>query len=185
VFVAFGDGPQRLWLRPLAKASAQPIAGTEGADYPFWSPDSRSIGFFAAGKLKRIDLAGGSPQTLANAPVPRGGTWNSDGIIVFGASVTDPLFRISASGGEPQAVTRVDPPRQISHRFPYFLPDGHHFLFYSLGDVVETSGIYLGSLDSSDTKRLAAANSGAKYLAGMIVFVRQTTLLAQTLPARN
>jgi serine/threonine protein kinase/Tol biopolymer transport system component len=179
VFVASGDGPQRLWLRSLAKADSQPMAGTEGADNPFWSPDSRSIGFFAAGKLKRIGVGGGSPQNLANVPIPRGGTWNSEGTIVF-ASATDPLFRISASGGEPQAVTRLDPPRQISHRFPHFLPDGHHFLFYSLG-VVETSGIYLGSLDSSDTKRLASANGEAEYLAGMIAFVRQTTLLAQHL----
>ena len=141
------------------------MAGTEGADNPFWSPDSRSIGFFAAGKLKRIDISGGSPQTLANAPVPRGGTWNSEGTILFGSSVSTPLLRISASGGEPHVVTRLDPPRQNSHRFPHFLPDGHHFLFYSLGSV-EASGIYLGSLGSSATKRLASANSEAEYLAG-------------------
>jgi Tol biopolymer transport system component len=180
VFVASGDGPQRLWLRSMAKTGAQPMAGTEGADNPFWSPDSRSIGFFAAGKLKRIDISGGSPQTLANAPVPRGGTWNSEGTILFGSSVSTPLLRISASGGEPHVVTRLDPPRQNSHRFPHFLPDGHHFLFYSLGSV-EASGIYLGSLGSSATKRLASANSEAEYLAGGIVFVRQTKLLVQHL----
>jgi serine/threonine protein kinase len=180
VFVASGDRPQRLWLRPLAKTDSQPMAGTEGADEPFWSPDSRKIGFFAGGKLKRIDVDGASPQILANVTVPRGGTWNSEGTIVFSSSNVDTLFRVSASGGEPRAVTRLDPPRQFSHRYPHFLPDGHHFLFYSVGNV-EASGIYLGSLDSNDTKRLASANCKAQYLDGMIFFVRQTTLLAQRL----
>jgi serine/threonine protein kinase/Tol biopolymer transport system component len=178
VFVASGDGPQRLWLRSLTKTGAQPMGGTEGADYPFWKPDSRSIGFFAADKLKSIDIDGTSPRQLATVHLPRGGTWSSEGTILFG-SVSAPLLRVAASGGEPQAVTRLDP-RQISPRFPHFLPDGRHFLFYSLGSG-EGSGIYLGSLDSSDTKRLAPASSGAEYLDGMLVFVRQTTLLAQRL----
>src|SRR5207249_3057227 len=86
VFVASGDGPQRLWLRALDKTEAQPIVGTEGANYPFWSPDSRSIGFTAAGKLKRIDIAGGPPQILANTSSPRGGAWGADGTILFSAS---------------------------------------------------------------------------------------------------
>ena len=97
VFVASGDGASRLWLRPLASTTAQPLAGTEGADLPFWSPDSKSVGFFAGGALKRIDIGGGAPQTVATA-APRGGTWSADGVILFAPNITGPLFRISASG---------------------------------------------------------------------------------------
>jgi Tol biopolymer transport system component len=122
---------------------AQPLAGTDGASYPFWSPDSRSVGFFAGGKLMRMDIGGGAPQTLANA-VNRGGTWSADGTILFPRTTSSPLFRISASGGEPVEVTKLD--KQASHRFPQFLPGGRQFLFYATG-TPETAGIYLGSLD--------------------------------------
>ncbi len=180
VFVASADGPRRLWLRALDKTEAQPIAGTEGANYPFWSPDSRSIAYTAAGKLKRIDIAGGPPQTLANTSAPRGGAWGADGTILFTASL-GPLSRVAASGDDPVTVTRLDPPRQGQHVFPQFLPDGRHFLFYVVG-TPEGSGIYLGSLDGGEPKRLAAANSTGAYLApGMIAFVRQTALIAQRL----
>src|SRR5262249_7483384 len=120
VFVASGDGAARLWLRSLSSTTAQPRAGTEGAAYPFWSPDSRSIGFFADGRLKRLDIGGGAPQTLATVTVPRGGTWNADGVILF--PLGSALFRVPASGGQTVAVTKLD--RQTSHRFPVFLPDG-------------------------------------------------------------
>src|SRR5262249_51236792 len=149
VFVASGDGPQRLWLRALDKTEAQPMAGTEGADGPFWSADSRSIAFTAAGKLKRIDIAGGLPQVLANSSVIRSGAWNADGTILFSAAF-GPLSRVQAAGGdaggEPVVVTRLDPPRQTQHRHPRFFPDGRHFLFYVDG-TPEASGIYLGSID--------------------------------------
>src|SRR5437867_910400 len=103
VFAASGDGPHRLWFRALDKTEAQPIVGTEGGANPFWSPDSRSIGFTSAGKLKRIDIAGGPPQTLANTSAVRGGAWNAAGTILFNASL-GPLWRIAASGGEPVPV---------------------------------------------------------------------------------
>ncbi len=183
VFVASGDGQQRLWLRALDKTEAQPMPGTEGAGYPFWSADSRSIGFTAAVKLKRIDIAGGPPQTLSNSVPLRSGTWNSDGTILFSLGI-GPLSRISASGGEAVAATRLDIPRQVDHRNPQFLPDGRHFLFYSIGP--ETSGIYMGSLDGGEPKRLTAADSGGEYLAPeMIVFLRQTTLMAQHLDLKR
>src|SRR2546425_518160 len=181
VFVASGDGPQRLWLRALDKTEAQPMDGTEGADFPFWSADSRSIGFFATGKLKRIDIAGGPPQALTNTSFTMTGTWNADGTILFNATgFAGPLSRISAKGGEPPvAVTRLDSARQASHRFPQFLPDGRHFLFYATG-TPDASGIYLGSLDGGEPKRLTAADSAGAYLPpGMIAFMRQTTLMAQ------
>src|SRR5262249_16931040 len=147
------------------------------------SADSRSIGFTATGKLKRIDIAGGSPQELANTSVPRTGAWNGNGTILFSASV-GPLLRITASGGEPVAVTRLDV-RHADHRFPQFLPDGLHFLFYVAG-TPDATGIYLGSLDGGEPKLLAAADTAGVYLApGMIAFVRQSTLMAQHLDLKR
>jgi eukaryotic-like serine/threonine-protein kinase len=179
--VAAGDGPPRLWLRSLDETDAQPIAGTEGAEYPFWSADSRSIGFFASNKLYRIDIAGGQPEFLANAPSGRGGAWNADGTIVFAAAATSALSRIRASGGDLAPVTRLDSPQQTSHRFPQFLPDNHHFLFYVQGSP-ETSGVYLGSLDSGEPKRLTAAETaGACLPPDWVVFVREGALVARRL----
>jgi len=189
VFVASGDGASRLWLRRLDATSAQPLAGTDSASYPFWSPDSRSVGFFAGGKLMRMDIGGGAPQTLANA-ANRGGTWSADGTILFTRTGASPLSRISASGGEPVAVTKLD--KQATHRFPQFLPGGRQFLFYATG-TPETAGIYLGSLDAPETKRLAAADTAGVYLpsgpgpaealrgGGWLLFIRAGTLLAQRL----
>jgi Tol biopolymer transport system component len=184
VFVASGEGAQRLWLRALDKTDAQPMAGTEGVEFPFWSADSRSIGFTAAGKLKRIDIAGGPPQILANTAQIMLGAWNLDGTIVFNA-VGGPLSRISASGGEPVPVTRLDLGRQVNHRLPRFLPDGRHFLFYALGSV-EAAGIYLASLDGGEPKRLGPADSAAEFFPpDMIAFVRGTSLMVQRLDLKR
>ena len=109
VFVASGDGASRLWLRSLAATTAQPLAGTEGAASPFWSPDSRAIGFFAGGALKRLDLGGGAPQTLAPAPSARGGTWGADSVIVFAPTTSGPLMRVAATGGDAVTVTMLGP----------------------------------------------------------------------------
>jgi Tol biopolymer transport system component len=177
-FVASGEGPPRLWVRTLDTVAGQPLAGTESAQYPFWSPDSRSIGFFAGGKLKRIDLAGGPPQTLADAPAGRGGAWNPDGTILFAAIGGGPLLRVSARGGQPAAVTERRGPEQDSHRFPQFLPDGQHFLFFVMGDA-GTQGIYLGSLDGGEPRRLVANDSaGAWAPPDRLLFVRQGALVA-------
>ena len=188
VFVASGDGAPRLWLRSLATTGAQPLAGTEGAASPFWSPDSRSVGFFTGSSLKRLDIGGGAPQTVAMATAGRGGTWNADGVILFAPTSVGPLSRVPATGGEPVAVTTLD--RQNSHRFPSFLPDGRQFLFYAQG-TPETGGIYLGSLDSAETRRLTAADTAGVYLpfpdgrdggmAGWLLWVRAGTLVAQRL----
>jgi len=185
VFVASGDGPSRLWLRPLAAGTAQPLAGTEGASYPFWSPDSRSVAFFAASRLKRLDIGGGLPWELANAPTGRGGTWGPDGALLFAPSNFGALFRVPAFGGEPVAVTRTDSV-QFSHRFPQFLPGGRQFLFYANG-TEEGRGIYIGSLDSPETTRLMSADTAGAYVrSGWLVFLRQGTLLARRFdPARR
>ena len=177
-FVASGDGTPRLWLRPLDKTTAQPLAGTEGASYPFWSPDSRSLGFFADNKLKRLDLSGGSPRTLTGA-FSRGGSWSPDGVILFTTGRGRPLFRIPASGGEAVAVTTLS--QQANHRFPQFLPGGRQFLFYALGGP-DTSGIWLGSLDESNATRLTTADAAGVYASpGWLLFIRGGTLLAQRL----
>ena len=187
VFVASGEGASRLWLRPLATTTAQPLAGTEGAQFPFWSPDSRAVAFFADGQLKRIDLGGGAPQTVAQASrSSRGGTWNADGVMLFAPNSGGRLLRVPTSGGPPVAVTTLAGP-QSSHRFPVFLPDGRHFLFYSQG-TADTGGIYLGTLDAPDTHRLTAADAAGAYRAspsapadGWLLWVRAGTLVAQRL----
>jgi serine/threonine protein kinase len=177
VFVATDDGSSKLWVRQLDGTRAQPLVGTEGASYPFWSPDSRSVAFFAEGKLKRTEITGGTPQTLSAAE-NRGGTWNSEGTILLG-SVSGPLFRIPASGGEPAPATKLE--KQVAHRFPYFLPDGRRFLFYAQG-APEASGIYLGSLDSAEIKRVATSEAAGVYARnGWLLFLRSGTLLSQQL----
>jgi len=179
VCVASDDGPARLWLRPLDATTAQPLAGTEGAIYPFWSPDSSALGFFADGKLKRIDLGGGLPQTLATVANGLGGTWSSDGTILFAAAGAGSLYSVQSSGGEVVAVTKLDPPRQVRHSFPQFLLDGRQFLFFVQGPP-ETQGIYLGSLDSPRTRRLTSADTaGAHTSQGWLLFLRHGTLVAR------
>jgi Tol biopolymer transport system component len=136
--------------------------------------------------LKRVDLGGGLPQTLANAGNGRGGTWSSSGVILF-STTGSPILRIPASGGEPVAVTNVVAP-QATHRFPQFLPDGRQFLFYAVtvGAAPEARGIYLGTLDSSETRRLTAADTAGLYTSGWLLFVRQGTLVARRFdPARG
>ncbi len=182
VFVASGDGATRLWLRPLDQTEARPLAGTENASYPFWSPDSRSVGFFANTRLWRLDIAGGAPDVLATLTgISNGGSWGIDGSIVFSRQLTGPLWRVPASGGEPVPVTQIDPPRQTSHHHPQFLADGRQFLFYAEG-VPDTAGIYLGSLDGGAPTRLTGADSAAAFLPpDRVVFVRQGTLVARRL----
>src|SRR5262249_55867215 len=161
----------------LDSLAAQPLSRTDGASYPFWSPDSASVGFFADGKLKRIDMVGGAPQVLANASAGRGGAWNREGTILFAPSASGPLQKVLATGGEPMAVTRLET-RQSNHRFPQFLPDGRHFIYFVQGGPGQ--GVYAGSLDGSSSKRLATADSAAVISpSGFLLFARQTTLFAQ------
>jgi serine/threonine protein kinase len=180
VFVATGPSGPQLWLRSLAAVRAQPLAGTEGALSPFWSPNSRSIGFFADGSLKRLDLGGAVPQTLASADNGAGGTWNSNDVILFAPSLTSQLMQISASGG---AATPVLPlgPRESGHVSPYFLPDGFRFLFFAIGDPQE-DGIHIGGLDGRVSTRLTQADSDAVFLpTGWLLWVRAGALVAQRL----
>ncbi|HET6892579.1 MAG TPA: protein kinase [Pyrinomonadaceae bacterium] len=188
VFVATDpSGKNLLWVRALESTDAQPLSGTDEAVDPFWSPDSRFIGFFAGGKMKRIEATGGPVRTLCIAAVPRGASWNRDGVIIFAPTPNDPLYRISADGGEPTFLTKLDPSRQeASHRWPYFLPDGHHFLYSVLGGP-QGQGIYVSSIDAKETRRLLDVRDTVVAYAepGYLLYRREASLLAQAFDAKK
>jgi eukaryotic-like serine/threonine-protein kinase len=178
------NGKNTLWIRSLSASSAQQIAGTDGAAYPFWSPDSHHVGFFADGKLKTVDTASGAVQILCDAQAGRGGTWNSDGVILYAPEISGPLYRVSDTGGISEPVTKI--PRAGSgqgHRWPYFLPDGRHFLYdveWSDAKDAQQNGIYAGSLDSSVTKLISSEPGGnVAYTSGQLIYVRDRSLMAQ------
>jgi Tol biopolymer transport system component/predicted Ser/Thr protein kinase len=174
------DGKRQLWIRSLDSLTAQPLPETEGALYPFWSPDSRYVAFMSGSKLKKIDPSGG-PATVLCDSVARGGTWNQDGVIVF-AERGKPLQSIPSSGGVAHPVTAFDATRRESaHRWPWFLPDGKHFLYFAgpdgFGPVEGT--IRAGSLDGGESKIVLENASSAAYAGGRVLFVRGSTLMAQ------
>jgi predicted Ser/Thr protein kinase len=191
-FVAGVPGGRRqLWVRSLDGLAAQPLAGTENADFPFWSPDARFIGFFADGKLKRIEAAGGPVVVLCDtAPSGLGGTWNRDGVILF-ARPGVPISRIPETGGVPTAVTKLDEARrETTHRYPWFLPDGRHFLYMAanLSGAPDDPAnlIRVGAIDSKEDQALIPAYSNAIYAPlsadaseGQLLFQRDGNLFAQ------
>jgi Tol biopolymer transport system component len=182
-FRASGEGHSQLWLRTLDQVAAQPLAGTEGATFPFWSPDSRFIGFFAGGKLKRVDLSGGPPLTLADAPNGRGGSWSKEGVIVFAPTNRSALQSVTASGGATKPVTVLEGPAdRTSHRFPWFLPDGRHFLYVS--GINLPGRLHLAALDSKQDKVLGPASSYVIYSQEHLLFLREDTLMAQAFDSR-
>jgi Tol biopolymer transport system component len=199
IFTGVSEGKSEIWLRPLDGFTAHPLSGTEGSFNYFWSPDSRSIGFFAGGKLKKIDVAGGTPQTVCNIGSnvnTGGGSWGSDGVILYVAA--DVMYRVPATGGEPIPVIGGEPAtapggyRQNSPMVrPYFLPDGRHFLHYA--KALQEPGIYLASLDGKEERRLLAADSDGIYAPsasgdsskGWLLFLREGALLAQPFDARR
>jgi Tol biopolymer transport system component len=179
-FTANGSGSAQLWVRRLDFNTSQSLAGTEGATSPFWSPDSRMIGFFAENKLKKVEASGGPVQTLCVVGAGYGGTWNREGVIVFTASVISPLSTVAAAGGERKPLTSLDASRQESnHRWPWFLPDGRHFLYSIQSARPENSGIFIQSLDSKDRTRLVSDVSPAVFANGYLLFTRGGTLMAQ------
>jgi hypothetical protein len=179
------DGKELLWVRALDSFDARPLTGTGGAVQPFWSPDSRSIGFFAHTKLKRIDISGGAAQPVCDAPSNFSGAWSFDGTIIFSRGVASGLYRVPAAGGTPVQLTNVDASRnEIEHIWPYFLPDGRHFIYLVRNAQPENSSIYVGSLDSKDTKSLLQVHSSTVYAPpGYLLFVRENTLMAQAFDA--
>jgi len=186
VFVAGAQSAYQIWLRPVATMAVRPIPGTEGGIFPFWSPDSRFIAFFAAGKLKKVQIAGGPPILLCDAPNGRGGSWSRDNVILFTPSTNGALLRVSSAGGVPTEVTTLDPATgETNHRFPFFLPDGRHFLYTaSTGPccpAAKPSTIRVGSLDPTDAAvtLFKGVESSVSYASGHVLFARDQTLMAQ------
>lgn len=176
-----------LWIRTLPSNETKYLAGTEDAQYPFWSYNSRSVGFFANGKVKTVDVKGGPVMVLADAPFGRGGTWSSSGEIVYSPSVTDVnLYAVPEEGGPPRVVARLDSSSNAAPRFPSMLPDGDHFLFSRL--ILTNTGnnrsdIYVGSLKTGESKKLLEESSYAVYASGYMLFLRQNILVAQPFDA--
>jgi eukaryotic-like serine/threonine-protein kinase len=178
------SGKQSLWIRSIESSAVQPLPETDGTVFPFWSPDSRSVAFFADGKLKKIEISGGRPEILCDAPNPNGGSWSRNGVILLGgfqSGEKGSLYRISSSGGSPTPVTKVNVPREEAHRWPWFLPDGNHFLYLGDAHLAEEHHLKIGSLDSSkSTELLSSFISNVAYTpSGYILFMRRGVLMAQ------
>jgi Tol biopolymer transport system component len=168
-FVATGrDGKQMVWIRSLGSLEARALPATDGGAFPFWSADGKSLGFFAQRKLKRIRVSGGLPQTICDAVLPRGGTWNADDVIVFSAGAGRDLYRVAADGGPPTSLPGNGLNRE--RHWPSFLPDGRHFLFFGRP---QKPGVYVGSTDSPDESLLLSDHVGATYApAGHLLALR-------------
>jgi eukaryotic-like serine/threonine-protein kinase len=181
-FVASGaDHIDQIWIRPLDSLDARPVPGTAGATYPFWSPNSRSLGFFADRQLWRVDLDGGPARFLADAPNGRGGSWSTANVILFAPLAGSPIFRVNADGTGTAEQTSFAP-GEVSHRFPQFLPDGHHFLLFGRNPRQRSDGVYLASLDTPDRALLVpSAFSGVYAPPNHVLYVADGTLMARTL----
>ncbi len=178
-----------LWTNEVGGRQTNSLVGTQGASYPFWSPDGKFIGFFADGKLKKVDASGGQIHVLCDAPNGRGGTWNRDGVIVFTPDALQGLFRVSSWGGSPVEMTKPDRSRfEASHRWPVFLPDGKHFLYLAanFSGQLEYNAIFLGSLDSQERHSVVGTSANAAYAEpGYLLYLRDQTLVAQPFDRRR
>jgi len=180
VFIANRQRVPLLWVRPLDGVESKPLPGTENASFPFWAPDGRNLGFFADGKLKRIDVSGGRPLVVTDAATGRGATWNRDGVILFSPGVSNPIMRVSANGGRAEALTEVNTGGTGSdHRWPQFLPDGRRFIFSSTLGTQETKGIFIGSLDKTPYVRALNSDSAGRFaFPNLLLTTRQGALQA-------
>ncbi len=183
------DGSKKIWVRDLSEMTARALPETAGAWYPFWSPDGRHLAFFADGKLKRIDLRGGAPQVVTDAPSGRGGAWGRDDVILFCPSLRSGIHRVPAGGGTPTPVTRIDGETETSHRWPHLLPDGRHFLYLLRARVSgkpEVGRLMLGSLDSEEVRLLIDDATNAAYVEpGYVIYGRAGGLYAWRFDAKE
>ena len=181
-FVAHSSASKLLWVRSLSSDSAKPLDGTSGATHPFWSPDGHLLGFFSGGKLMKIAADGGPVATLADASNPRGGTWSTHDVIVFEGDYLGGLMKVNAQGGTAEPATVLDRTKHSTHRWPWFLPDGEHFLFFATnhtGGDPKQNGIYFGSVNTKATRLVVSAESGAQYASGYLLYRANTALVAQ------
>ena len=182
VFVASDDGIPRLWMRALNATEARPLEDTEHASLPFWSPNGREVGFFADGRVRRLVLDTGLVHDIAAAPVPAGGTWNADGVILYPLVPDSPIFRVTINGDAPRRVTALTA-GQSGHRHPHFLPDGQRFLFYAVGEP-GARGIYVGDLTTSTVRKLLESDAPAVFVPpDRVLYVNHGTLFAQAVDA--
>ena len=181
-FVAHSGETKTLWVRALNGDTAQPLEGTQNAMHPFWSPDGRYIGFFANGKLAKIAATGGPVSVLADAPNSRGGSWSANDVIVFAPDFLGGLSKVSAQGGAVEPATLIEKTKHDTHRWPWFLPDGKHFLFLATshtGGDPTPNGIYFASLDNKETRQIVTSDSAAQYASGYLLYRANTALVAQ------
>jgi Tol biopolymer transport system component len=178
----------KLWVQSLETGASIPLPATTGAKLPFWSADSRSIGFFGEGKLRTTDASGGPVQDICDAPNPRGGAWNADGIIVLAPDYRSGLFRVPARGGKPTPLTTLELSKHTTHRWPEFVGDGRSVLYLAANHNAprsEETGVYVVSLDGKQNRRLFASEAGAQWIPGWILSVRETSLLAYPFDERS
>jgi serine/threonine protein kinase/Tol biopolymer transport system component len=181
-FVAVSaDSIRQLWIRDLSALTSRALAGTTGVDQPFWSPDSRFVAFFAEGKLRKVDITGGPPQTICDAPPARSGSWNDDGVIVFTPGAGAGLYTVPATGGVPAPLTTLDRSRAESdHLWPAFLPDGKRFVYLARSADPRKTALYLGSLDGKTHEMLTAVDSNAVFSPpGYLIYQHEGTLTAR------
>ena len=185
VFAASTEGKTQLWVRDLDSPSPWAVAGTDGAFDPFWSPNNNEVGFFANGKLKKVKLGGGPAMILCDALQGRGGSWSRNGVIVFAPNTAEALYRVPAQGGKPEPVTALDSSEgEVSHRWPWFLPDGRHFLYTSRNSEPGRTALYAGDLGSKQRQRIHNIGSNAVYSPpNFLLFVTQRTLMAEAFDA--
>ena len=181
--VVFGAGDE-LWYRSLRTGAQHILPDAHGAIFPFWSPDSSSIGFFVDGQLKTLEINTGVIRTLCEAPAGRGGSWSARSIILFSPSVRGVLYQVPSTGGSPSAVTPINPKLHTTHRWPFFLPDGQHFLYLATNHSfpqAEQNGVHLASLDGKVDRLLMPSLAGAVYVPGNLLYVKESNLYAQHL----
>ena len=186
IFIGVGpDGSKQLWMRELGSLTADVIPGTELVDGAFWSPDGRSLAFFSSGKLKKMDLQSAAPQIICDTPSARSaGSWSQNGDILFETTERPEIYLVSANGGVPKPITRLNSSNhEVHHSAPQFLPDGRHYIYFVQSERPENSGIYISSVDSKDSQRLTNSNANAAYTqvrgAYYLLFPRDTNLMGQ------
>jgi Tol biopolymer transport system component len=181
-FVAHSGEDKSLWVRSMSGDAAQKLDGTQGAMHPFWSPDGQSIGFFSNGKLRKIAATGGPASVLADAGNPRGGTWGANDVIVYAPDFQMALSKVNVQSATATPATVLDKQKFTTHRWPWFLPDGKHFLFLAtshLGGDLKQNGIYFASVDSSEMHFVVATDSAAEYASGYLLYRSNLALVAQ------